>query len=328
MTTKEGVVILDDEKQEERGGDPFDIFSVPTINTDYDKAYCEYIEPMSHLTQTGPIVFKWQTEGGERWDAAPTEIETTFNIMKTSGSRATVADDISFINSLPACYWDKIELKANDKIVTNSSCGNHAYHAYLMQKSSYGKDVKKEILKRTEGYFEDDPDKVDQFELKTTTNLEGQSVTVNDVFKQRHDFFLNQPTANVVTRSQLYLDLTQVLQYHPTDIDYILTLTRNPESFCLMSDTTNDGLYKIVVKRIRLIIRKIKPSAHMIERANNFINVRRKKAYIPYTHTVLTDRLFPANINKHTFRDVCGTLPSLPKKLFVFMVDHTAFAGS
>ena len=84
MTTKEGVVILDDEKQEERGGDPFDIFSVPTINTDYDKAYCEYIEPMSHLTQTGPIVFKWQTEGGERWDAAPTEIETTFNIMKTS----------------------------------------------------------------------------------------------------------------------------------------------------------------------------------------------------------------------------------------------------
>ena len=326
MTTKEGVVILDDEKEEERGGDPFDIFSVPTINTDYDKAYCEYIEPMSHITQTGPIVFKWQTEGGERWDSSTVETETTFNIMKTGGSRATDADDISFINSLPACYWDKIELKANDKILTNSSCGNHAYHAYLMQKSSYGKDVKKEILKRTEGYIEDDPDKVDQFELQTAT-VDGQTVNVKDPFRERHDFFLNQPTVNVITRSQLYLDLTQVLQYHPTDIDYSLTLTRNPESFCLISDATNDGLYKIVIKRIRLIIRKIKPSAHMIAKENHFINVKRKKAYIPYTHTMLTDRLLPANSNVITFRDVCGTMSSLPKKLFVFFVDHTAFAG-
>ena len=244
MTTKEGVVILDDEKEEERGGDPFDIFSVPTINTDYDKAYCEYIEPMSHITQTGPIVFKWQTEGGERWDSSTAEVETTFNIMKTSGGRATDTDDISFINSLPACYWDKIELKANDKILTNSSCGNHAYHAYLMQKSSYGKDVKKEILKRTEGYIEDDPDKVDQFELKTAT-VAGETVNVKDPFRERHDFFLKQPTVNVITRSQLYLDLTQVLQYHPTDIDYSLTLTRNPESFCLISDTANDGLIKL-----------------------------------------------------------------------------------
>ena len=326
MTSKEGVVIFDDEKEEERGGDPFDIFSVPIINTDYDKAYCEYIEPMSHITQTGPIVFKWQTEGGERWDPSTTEVETTFNIMKSSGGRATDSDDISFINSLPACYWEKMELKANDKILTNSSCGNHAYHAYLMQKSSYGKDVKKEILRRTEGYFEDDPDKVDQYQLKTTT-AGGETVNVNDPFRQRHDFFLNQPTVNVVTRSQLYLDLTQVIQYHPTDIDYSLTLTRNTESFCLISDTTNDGNYKIVVKRIRLIIRKIKPSAHMIAKANDSINVKRRKAYIPYTHTMLTDRLLPAQSNVITFRDVCGTMSSLPKKLFVFMVDHTAFAG-
>ena len=326
MTSKEGVVIFDDEKEEERGGDPFDIFSVPIINTDYDKAYCEYIEPMSHITQTGPIVFKWQTEGGERWDPSTTEVETTFNIMKSSGGRATDSDDISFINSLPACYWEKMELKANDKILTNSSCGNHAYHAYLMQKSSYGKDVKKEILRRTEGYFEDDPDKVDQYQLKTKT-VQGVDEPDNDPFRQRHDFFLNQPTVNVVTRSQLYLDLTQVIQYHPTDIDYSLTLTRNTESFCLISDTTNDGNYKIVVKRIRLIIRKIKPSAHMIAKANDSINVKRRKAYIPYTHTMLTDRLLPANSNVMTFRDVCGTMSSLPKKLFVFMVDHTAFAG-
>ena len=327
MTSKEGVVIFDDEKEEERGGDPFDIFSVPIINTDYDKAYCEYIEPMSHITQTGPINFKWQTEGGERWDPSTTEVETTFNIMKSSGGRATDTDDISFINSLPACYWEKMELKANDKILTNSSCGNHAYHAYLMQKSSYGKDVKKEILRRTEGYFEDDPDKVDQYALKTTTNTSGETEKINDPFRQRHDFFLNQPTVNVVTRSQLYLDLTQVIQYHPTDIDYSLTLTRNTESFCLISDTTNDGNYKIVVKRIRLIIRKIKPSAHMIAKANDSINVKRRKAYIPYTHTMLTDRLLPAQSNVITFRDVCGTMSSLPKKLFVFMVDHTAFAG-
>jgi hypothetical protein len=34
MSGKEGVLTLNDEKQEQRIEDPFDIFSVPVINTD------------------------------------------------------------------------------------------------------------------------------------------------------------------------------------------------------------------------------------------------------------------------------------------------------
>ena len=132
---------------------------------------------------------------------------------------------------------------------------------------------------------------------------------------------------NVVTRTQCYLDLTQVPQYYPTDIDYVMTFTRNPESFCLLSKQANEGAYKIVIKRMRLIIRKIIPASHMIKRETQLLHDNKRKAFIPFTHTCMTTRLLQANTQKQTFLDVCGTLPSLPKQLFVFMVDHTAFVG-
>ena len=322
MSAKEGVIVLNDEKEELGGGDPFDIFSLPVINTDYEKFIDDYVEPFSSITQDGPIVFKWQTLGGEKWDSSHTEVETTYAIIKGASTRTTHTDDVSVINSLPSTHWDKIELQMNDKVVTNSSSGNHAYHAYLMQKSSYCKDVKKEILKRTECYFEDDPDHAGQYAFRTDTVT---NKIIEDAYKQKHNMFV-KTGKDVVTRSQLYLDLTQVMRYYPTDMDYVLTLTRNPEAFCLMTDQANAGQYKIVIKRIRLIVRKIFPSNQVIDREADFFNSYRK-AYIPYTHTVLTNRLLPAQTMTHTFRDVCGTLPTLPKQLFVFMVDHTAFAG-
>ena len=129
----------------------------------------------------------------------------------------------------------------NDKIVTNSSSGNHAYHAYIMQKNSYCRAVKREILKRTECYFEEDADNINQHALKVA-----DTKPVNDVFRQKHDVFLKNEK-DIVTRTQCYLDLMQVNHYYPTDIDYVMTLTRNPESFCLMSITANEGKYQIII---------------------------------------------------------------------------------
>ena len=322
MTSTEGVVVFNDEKEEQRGGDPFDIFSIPAINDDYEKYVDLYVEPLSHITQTGPLVFKWETLGGEKWDSSKTEAEIHYSIVKSNGDPTTDADNLSVINSLPIANFSNIELKMNDKIVTNSSSGNHAYHAYLMQKSSYGKDVKREIMKKTEGYFEEEGDNMNQFALKK----DGNNDPINDVFRQKHDLFV-KPSNDVVTRTQCYLDLTQVPQYYPTDIDYVMTFTRNPESFCLLSKSDNDGKYKIVIKRMRLIIRKIIPASHMIKRETQLLHADKRKAFIPFTHTCLTTRLLQASTQKQTFHDVCGTLPSLPKQLFVFMVDHTAFVG-
>ena len=224
MTSTEGVVVFNDEKEEQRGGDPFDIVSIPAINDDYEKYVDLYVEPLSHITQTGPLVFKWETLGGEKWDSSKTEAEIHYSIIKSSGEATNDTDNVSVINSLPITHFSNIELKMNDKIVTNSSSGNHAYHAYLMQKSSYGKNVKREIMKKTEGYFEEEGDNMNQFELQK----DGNNNPINDVFRQKHDMFVT-PANDVVSRTQLYLDLTQVPQYYPTDIDYVMTFTRNQE---------------------------------------------------------------------------------------------------
>ena len=320
MASKAGVNVLNDEKQEGRGEDPFDIFSLPAINTDYEKHVEIFVEPTSHITQTGPIVFKWQTLGGERWDSSKLEIETSYRIMK-GALDTTDADDVSVINSLPITHFDKIELKMNDEIVTDSSAGNHAYHAYIAQKNTYSRNVKREILKTTEFYFEEEVDKMDQKELKINQT---DSSPVNDAFRQKHNVWVKNQK-ELVTRAQLYLDVCNVNKYYPTDIDYVMTLTRNPEAFCLMSKAENEGEYKIVITRIRLIIRTIIPAKHIIDREAAYF--KKSKAYIPYSHTTMTTDVLQSGTITKCFTDVCGTQPTLPKQLFVFLVDHLAFSG-
>ena len=322
MANKPGVGILEDERREERGEDPFDIFSLPDINTDYEKHVDIFVEPTSNITQKGPIVFKWETVGVERWDSSKTEIETTYKIIKTStNKKTTVADDVSVINSLPTTHWDKIELKMNDKVVTDSSSGNHAYHAYMAQKNTYNRNVKREILKTTEFYFEEEVDKMNQTKLEVK---QSDQSPVKDTFREKYNVWVKNPK-ELVTRAQVYLDLCNVNKYYPTDIDYVMTLTRNPEAFCLMSKAENEGEYKIVITRIRLIIRTIIPAKHIIDREAAYF--KKSKAYMPYTHSTMTTDLLQGGTITKTFTDVCGTQPSLPKQLFVFFVDHQAISG-
>ena len=217
MTGKDGVQILNDEKQEQRLEDPFDIFSVPAINDDYAYYDDHFIEPSTNITQTGPIVFEFETSGGERFDSNYTELETHYQIWDKNGVKTTDVDSISVINSLPIAHFDKIEVKMNDKIVTNSSSGNHAFHAYFQQKFSYSKAVKDEILNKTEFYYEDDPRALDQTDVKKETVNMIEKVK-EDVFWKKSKMFVKEDHT-VVCRSQLYMDIFNVHKYFPTDIE-------------------------------------------------------------------------------------------------------------
>ena len=72
-----------------------------------------------------------------------------------------------------------------------------------------------------------------------------------DVFWKKSKMFVKEDHT-VVCRSQLYMDIFNVHKYFPTDIDYVITLTRNPESFCLMGPNNKEGEYKIKILKIRI----------------------------------------------------------------------------
>ena len=313
----EGVNILNDEHVQ-RIEDPFDTFGVPSINNDYDRFEDHYIEPFQEPTDKGPITFKFRTQGGERFDSSFSEIENEFEIIDTATNKKTVpTDDIAVINSFPITVFDKIEVKINDTVVTDSSSGNHAYHAYFQQKFSYSKKVKKEVLKKTEYYFEEEPDKVDAVKLDT-------NATKDDHFKQKHAIFVAD-TKSVKTRTQFYLDIFNVHKYYPTDLDFTITFTRNKPSFCLMGEEPLENKYKIKMKRMRLVLRKIFPSENIVKLEEK-LSALGKTHYIPYSHGIMTNYVIEHGNRTKKIMDV--TLhPSLPKKMFVFIVDHQGFSG-
>ena len=313
----QGVNVLNDDHVQSLL-DPFDIFGLPVINDDYERFEDHYIEPTQEPTDTGPIVFKFKTQGGERFDSSFAEIETEHEIINVNTKvKTTGADDIAVINSFPITSYDKIEVKINDEVVTNSSAGNHAFHAYFQQKFSYNKAVKKEILRKTEYYFEEEPDKVDSYALDP-------DVTKNDHYKEKHNIFVSG-TKSVKSRTQFYLDVFNVHKLFPTDLDFTITLTRNPNAFCLMGTDGDENFYKIKINKIRLVLRKIIPNSKIVSLEEKIFNSG-KKAYIPYSHGIITNHLMEKGNVTKKFIDVCLD-KTLPKKMFVWFVDHEAMSG-
>ena len=171
-------------------------------------------------------------------------------------------------------------------------------------------------MRKTEYYFEEEPDRV---------NRSGLQDNINDHFRAKHDNFV-AATKCVKSRTQFYLDLFNVHKLYPSDLDFTITLTRNPLAFCLMGTAGSEVKYKINVKRIRLILRKVIPTEHIKTMEEKLFSLG-KKAYIPYSHGIMTNYIIEkGNVTKR-FSDV--TLEaSLPKKLFCFFVEHDSYSGA
>lgn len=308
----DGLQIVNDEKKQ-RLEDPFDIWGVPDINSDYKKSEIHYIEPNESINDTGPIRFEFATFGGIRLDPNFTELEGDLEIWDVAKNQKTIAaDDVAVINSLPITMFEKVEIKINDQLVTDSSSGNHSLKAYFQQKFTYNKAVKKEILKKTEFFYEEESTKTAQKALSGA----------NDVFKEKHDVFVKNANS-VKFRTQLYCDEFNTHKYFPTDCNYVITFTRHPTSFSLIGVTGHESKYKIKIKRLRLVVRKILPAKFKVDKDEDLFTLG-KTAYIPYTQGILTSRIMEKGNFTKNHSDVClGGF--LPKQMFVFFIDHDAF---
>ena len=311
----DGLQVVNDEKKQKLE-DPFDVWGRPEVNSDYKKSEIHYIEANESINDTGPIRFEFSTAGGVLFDPNFTELEGDLEIWDVAKNKKTVdADDVGVINSLPITMFEKVEIKINDQLVTDSSSGNHALKAYFQQKFTYNKSVKQEILKKTEFYYEDDPDAINQHAKSEN----------NDVFKQKHDVFVKNSNS-VHFRTQLYCDELNTPKYFPTDCNYVISFTRHPASFCLMGVAGHESKYKIKIKRLRLVVKKIFPAKYIVDNDEASF-ASGKTAYIPYTQGILTSRIMEKGNQVKNHSDVClGGF--LPKQMFVFFIDHDSFSGS
>ena len=315
MANKGGVNILNDEK-EQNISDPFDIFSVPVIERDHVKSQIVHIQPSQPITDDGPIIFEYSSHGGMYVDGDFTELQGELEIINTdTNAKTTADDDIAVINMFPITQFNKIEVKLNDVIVSDSSSTNHAFKSYFDAKFSYNKSVKSEIMKSTEYYFE---------EKKTLIEAKALSEDSSGVFKEKHEIFVKAEDP-VRFRTQLYLDVFNTHKYIPSDVSFVITFHRNTTDFALMGVNAKSGKYKIKIKKLALVIKKISPSTTVGLQHNAAYN-KKFTAMIPFTQTVLTHRLMHRGAVQQNFSNVTlGNI--LPRQLYVFFVEHQSFSG-
>ena len=82
----DGSLVVNDEKKQ-RVEDPFDVWGVPEINSDYKKSEIHYIEANESINDTGPIRFEFSTVGGSRLDPNFTELEGDLEIWDVATNK-------------------------------------------------------------------------------------------------------------------------------------------------------------------------------------------------------------------------------------------------
>ena len=290
-----------------------DLFSVPATQTSIESgSFVEY-HPISSLTNDKtPIEFVINGSGAEYLDISNTQLYVRAEIVDATGTAIDAAATVGPVNLLMHSLFSEVEVKLNDKTITNSD-NTYPYRAYLETLLSYGPDAKQTQLtsslyyKDIAGHMEDKNPLLD--------------AARNTGLKQRQAFFSQGKVCDMMGR--LHCDIFFQDKYIPNDVGLRIKLLRSKDTFCLMSSTPNVG-YKIKIRECKLFVRKVKLSPSVfLAHAKAF---EEGNAKYPINRVICKTFTVPAGNHDFTQENVFNG--SIPSRMVICMVDNDAFNGS
>ena len=197
--------------------------------------------------------------------------------------------------------------------MSTSTATNKAYKAHLDTLLGIPKNVKEEKLKDSMLYFDEELNKA---------NAKQKSEA--GAFIKKHAAFTTRGGRYI--RAPLYLDFFNCHRYYPPDSTLRITFVRNDENFCLIKPATNAKKYKLIVKDMVLIARRIEANPRIWNDHEKFYD-QGLSAYLPVVHTTLHNKLVPSGTSSILLENVVlGGL--VPFKLFMVMVSHDSYSGA
>ena len=122
-----------------------DLFDIPPTQTSLEGgSYTEY-QPVSVLTDTGPVAFVVSGENNSYIDLANSLLYVRASVTKADGKNldenSEIAPECNFLHSL----WSQIDLYLNGTLITPSN-NNYDYRCYLENLLRFGSSAKKSQL--------------------------------------------------------------------------------------------------------------------------------------------------------------------------------------
>ena len=217
-----------------------DLFSVPPSQTSLEKGkYIQY-NPVSILSNSGPIEFLIPGENSSYIDLSNTLLHVCARIKKQDGTvlanDSNVAPVCNFLHTL----WSQCDLYLNGVLVTQAS-NTYPYRAYIKTLLSFGEEAKKSQLSCSFWYG----DTASRFDSLTNANKG---------FQKRKELAAGSKELDMI--GKLHLDLCFKNRYLLGGVEVKLRLNRLKDVFCLMGS----GDYMVELTNASLYCRKAVPS--------------------------------------------------------------------
>ena len=229
-----------------------DLFSVPPTQTSLEKGHWVDFQPVSSVSDGGPITFLCPgTEGYV--DLSKTILVVRAKVTKADGTHLAADAKAGVVNNLLHSLFKQVDVFLKEKQVTQAT-GTHAYRAYLETLLNYGPAAKKSQLTASL-YYKDKAGKMDT----TDPTLADDDANYNPGLATRYTFSKESGTIEMV--GPLFCDVFMTDRLLLSFVDLKIILNRNIDAFCVMSAIANpDQKVKLTDAYLKLHKVKVSPN--------------------------------------------------------------------
>lgn len=287
----------------------FDLFSKPSLNTDY-YAWNDYTyKPKNPIqsTEHNPVIFEIGNEDSKLYTLLQTvRIDGQIRVSHTDGTPLADGEKVSVSNLMPHSLFQSIDIKINAQPVSDHA-RLYPQRAFIHALYSYSKEVKSVNL-LSEFYLEDE-----------ASNTEAVSET-SSAFKERSQLIEGSRVCFISFEPKI--DTLTIGRFFPPGHTISFEFIRAPSHFTLMSEDSSKQ-YKIDILDLSLTCRQVLPMPQIESKLHKMLSV--KDVHLPVTRLVSRTRSLHAGLYDGTISNaISGRAPS---HLMIFFLTNAQMSG-
>ncbi|XP_066457872.1 uncharacterized protein F54H12.2-like [Eleutherodactylus coqui] len=285
-----------------------DIFTIPPTQTSIEKSLFVEVLPITALTDNTPLEFFISGSGEYYYNLNNTLLHLTCRIVKQHNTAIPDGARVGFINYPVATLFNQVDITLGDRLISQSD-NLYSYRAFIETILNYsGQTLASQF---TAGLFY--KDSAGHHHERT---LDGPNLG----FAKRAA--ATQRSKTVELLGPIYGDIFNQPKLILNGLDLKIKLTRNKDSFCLMS--ADPVGFKVQILHASIFIKRVQVSpAVCIGHSQALLATTAK-----YTLDRTSLKVFSIAIGSRIATHENLFLGQIPKTVILAFVDNEAFSGS
>ncbi|XP_053323790.1 uncharacterized protein F54H12.2-like [Spea bombifrons] len=285
-----------------------DLFDIKPTQTSIEKSLYVEVQPLAAISETSPLEFYIAGSGEHYFDLNNTLLYITCKIVKNDNSQIPEGARVSLINYPIATLFNQLDVTLGDRLISQSN-NLYSYRAYIETLLNYSADALSTQF--TAGLFYKDTAGHHQDRV-----LNGD----NNGFTKRAQMTERGKTVELL--GHLHSDIFFQEKLILNGLDLKIKLTRNKDTFCLMS-AEQDPL-KVQILNATLFIKRVQISPA--------VRIGHAQALLTGNAKYAIERVSMKVFSVPTGSRVCNQenlfLGQIPKFVILAFVDNEAFSGA